>query len=147
MDKVKGDYPIGCGRKIPDILKGVPLKINVIEPWTSHRIDFARDARLSQFAHLSDSDQALALYLLQEAKKLVKVCPECEGKKYIIKISYGCKKNMEGCIDPPKHCVNEDGETCTFETQTEHKTICPTCHGTGHLPVEAGDVVVKPREE
>jgi hypothetical protein len=76
-------------------------------------------ARVEIFRRLSNENQVLALHLLDQAQKLRKVCPDADFR--------------------------EDG-MC----RTDMNLDCPIeggCNDTGTLPIEAGDVVVKPREE
>lgn len=101
-------------RKNQDFLKQCKVAEPPVIP--EGRLKYA--ARVEIFRRLSNKNQVLALSLLDQARKLRKVCPDagCGGKGY-------------------RHATDKEyfdhGRT-TIE--------CDTCHGTGTLPIEPGDV-------
>lgn len=99
-------------RKNQDFLKQCKVAEPPVIP--EGRLKYA--ARVEIFRRLSNKNQVLALSLLDQAKKLKKPCPRCDGEK---------------------KCIDTEG----------NEYDCELCHGSGHLPVEPGDVIVELREE
>ncbi len=87
--------------------------VSSVNPFDEYQV---ADAILALLHSRGWTNDPVALSLLDQAKKLRKVCPECEGAKTVF--------------------VEQRGWTRI------HKD-CPTCHGTGSIPVEAGNVEVR----